>query len=89
MLTFAAVQYPLRSKTMFARIFKGLAARYQDWREREQAYRELSALDDRSLADIGISRSEIPYILAQRPARAEPAAVPPSGAPIRGFRHAA
>jgi uncharacterized protein YjiS (DUF1127 family) len=70
---------------MFARLFRSLAERYDDWRQREQAYRELSALDDRSLADIGLSRAEIPYILARRTARA----VPPSGAPIRGFRHAA
>ena len=70
---------------MFARLFKILTEYYEDWRQRERAYRELSALDDRSLADIGINRSEIPYVLAQRPVRA----VPPSGAPIRGFRHAA
>ncbi len=71
---------------MLSRLFNALAERYEDWRQREQAYRELSALDDRSLADIGISRSEIPYILERR---AEPAAVPPAGAPIHGFRHAA
>jgi uncharacterized protein YjiS (DUF1127 family) len=70
---------------MLSRLFKGLAERYKAWRQREQAYRELSALDDRSLADIGISRAEIPYLVAKKPARA----VPPSGAPIRGFRHAA
>jgi uncharacterized protein YjiS (DUF1127 family) len=70
---------------MFSRLFKALAERYEDWRQREQAYRELSALDDRSLADIGISRSEIPYILTRRTDRS----VPPAGAPIRGFRHAA
>jgi uncharacterized protein YjiS (DUF1127 family) len=70
---------------MLYRLFKALTERYEDWRRREQAYRELSALDDRSLADIGISRSEIPYALAHRVERA----VPPSGAPIRGFRHAA
>ncbi|HUK57908.1 MAG TPA: DUF1127 domain-containing protein [Stellaceae bacterium] len=70
---------------MLSRLFKALAERYEDWRRREQAYRELSALDDRSLADIGISRSEIPYVLAHRVERA----VPPAGAPIRGFRHAA
>jgi uncharacterized protein YjiS (DUF1127 family) len=72
---------------MLSRLFKALAERYEDWRRREQAYRELSALDDRSLADIGISRSEIPYVLAHRTATER--AVPPSGAPIRGFRHAA
>ncbi len=30
-----------------------------EWRRREKAYGELMALDDRSLADIGIRRSEI------------------------------
>jgi uncharacterized protein YjiS (DUF1127 family) len=30
-----------------------------DWRQRERAYAELMALDDHSLADIGIQRSEI------------------------------
>jgi|SRR5580704_12488158 uncharacterized protein YjiS (DUF1127 family) len=34
-----------------------------DWRRRQQAYIELSSLDDRSLADIGIRRSEIPSIV--------------------------
>jgi len=70
---------------MLSGLFKALAERYEDWRRRELAYRELSALDDRSLADIGISRSEIPYIL-ERPAER---ALPPAGAAIRGFRHAA
>ena len=31
----------------------------------ERAYRELMALDDRTLADIGIARSEIPGIIAR------------------------
>lgn len=30
-----------------------------EWRQRERAYTELMALDDRSLADIGVRRSEI------------------------------
>jgi uncharacterized protein YjiS (DUF1127 family) len=48
----------------------------QGWRQRERAYDELMGLDDRSLADIGIHRSEIPAIvegyheLSQRPAPA-------------------
>ena len=37
-----------------------LQAAYQDWRRRQVAYDELSALDDRSLADIGITRADIP-----------------------------
>ena len=34
-----------------------------EWRRKQQAYAELSALDDRSLADIGINRAQIPGIV--------------------------
>jgi uncharacterized protein YjiS (DUF1127 family) len=34
-----------------------------EWRNKQKAYAELMALDDRSLADIGIRRSEIPAIV--------------------------
>jgi uncharacterized protein YjiS (DUF1127 family) len=37
--------------------------RLGEWRKYQQAYRELAALDDRALADIGVTRSEIPFIL--------------------------
>jgi len=41
------------------------AARHavSEWRRKQQAYAELISLDDRSLADIGIRRSEIPAIV--------------------------
>ena len=32
---------------------------FADWRRRQKAYAELMALDDHSLADIGIRRSDI------------------------------
>lgn len=32
---------------------------FSDWRRRQRAYAELMALDDHSLADIGIHRSQI------------------------------
>ena len=32
---------------------------FSEWRHRQQAYAELMALDDHSLADIGIHRSQI------------------------------
>ena len=35
----------------------------REWRRRQRAYHELMALDDRSLADIGIHRSQIPVIV--------------------------
>ena len=34
------------------------------WRQRQRAINELYALDDRALADIGISRAEIPFVLS-------------------------
>jgi uncharacterized protein YjiS (DUF1127 family) len=43
-----------------ATLVKSLAA----WSERRTAYRELSALDDRMLSDIGITRGDIPAVIA-------------------------
>jgi uncharacterized protein YjiS (DUF1127 family) len=45
---------------IFGNLLHGLAG----WRQRQRAYAELATLDDRSLADIGITRSEIPYVLS-------------------------
>ena len=57
------------------------------WRKRQRAYGELMALDDRSLADIGIRRSDIPAIVEgfrEKAAHAElPAAI---AAPVLGPR---
>lgn len=39
---------------------------WANWRARRVAYAELSALDDHMLSDIGISRGEIPGIVAGR-----------------------
>lgn len=38
-------------------------AALRNWRRRQRAYHELIALDDRSLADIGIHRSQIPAVV--------------------------
>jgi uncharacterized protein YjiS (DUF1127 family) len=35
---------------------------YQQWRRYNRSLRELSRLDDRELADIGISRGDIPRL---------------------------
>ena len=35
---------------------------YRNWRNYERSMSELSRLDDRELADIGISRAEIPAV---------------------------
>lgn len=40
-----------------------------DWRRRERAYAELMALDDRSLADIGVRRWQIRALVAGEDAR--------------------
>ena len=64
-----------------------LAAALAGWRRRQQAYAELYALDDRSLADIGITRSEIPYVLSRAAQTRSPRTVE---APAEGnFRQAA
>ena len=36
------------------------------WRRRRRAYCELTPLDDRSLADIGIRRTDIPAVLDEK-----------------------
>ena len=50
---------------------------FVDWRSRERAYAQLMALDDHSLADIGIRRSDIRAICEGSHAPA------PSEAPVR------
>jgi uncharacterized protein YjiS (DUF1127 family) len=49
--------------TLIARIVE----RFNAWRERERAFAELNALDDRTLADLGLRRSDIPYVIYGRP----------------------
>jgi uncharacterized protein YjiS (DUF1127 family) len=39
---------------------------WADWRRRRRAYHELMALDDRSLADIGLRRTDISVIARER-----------------------
>jgi uncharacterized protein YjiS (DUF1127 family) len=46
------------------------------WRQRQRAYGELMALDDRSLADIGIRREEIRAIVEGVHAEPRPAPAP-------------
>ena len=64
-----------------------LATALAGWRQRQRAYAELFALDDRSLADIGITRSEIPYVLSHAAAARNPRAL--AAAPEGNLRHAA
>ena len=53
-----------RLSTAVARMASALAGGLKVWMERRTATRELMALDDRMLRDIGISRSDIPEIVA-------------------------
>lgn len=79
----------LVSIPMLSSFFKGLARHYGDWKQQRRAYEELYALDERSLADIGITRSEIPYVLARAPGRDERPAAQPAKRPASGLRRAA
>ncbi|MBV8777398.1 MAG: DUF1127 domain-containing protein [Alphaproteobacteria bacterium] len=54
-------------------LFAAAGQALSDWRHKQQAYAELMALDDRSLADIGIQRSEIPAIVEGADERSAPA----------------
>jgi uncharacterized protein YjiS (DUF1127 family) len=49
--------------TAIKNVFEALAARFSAWRERERAYAELSSLDDHTLADLGLRRSDIPLVV--------------------------
>jgi uncharacterized protein YjiS (DUF1127 family) len=51
--------------------FRKLGTAVIEWRKRERAFGELMALDDRTLADVGIRRSEIPFVLSGAAKRAE------------------
>ncbi|WP_424134427.1 DUF1127 domain-containing protein [Roseomonas chloroacetimidivorans] len=42
---------------------KRLVARFAAWLERRRAEAELNSLTDRELADIGLTRAEIPFLL--------------------------
>jgi uncharacterized protein YjiS (DUF1127 family) len=46
----------------FADFLAGLVASFRAWRERSAALNELSMMDDRELADIGINRSDLPRV---------------------------
>jgi uncharacterized protein YjiS (DUF1127 family) len=63
-----------------------VSERVEGWRKYHRAYAELTSLDDRSLADIGLTRSEIPYVLTQHGAD-KPAEL--GSSQDSGFRHAA
>ena len=67
-------------------LFVAVRAAIARWRQRQRAYGELMALDDRSLADIGIRREEIRAIVEGF--QAEPRRAPAAPATIPAYRHA-
>jgi uncharacterized protein YjiS (DUF1127 family) len=56
-------------------LFVAAGQAFTDWRKRHKAYAELTGLDDRTLADIGIRRSEIAGIVYGNPQRTPTPAV--------------
>ena len=69
--------------TLLSRFADGLIGRFENWRARERAFRELSSLDDRSLADIGLARSDIPFVLERKPAQSGTARIEPANNNVR------
>ena len=69
------------------KLLNRLTATLVEWRQRQRAYAELASLDDRSLADIGITRSEIPFVLSHASAGERP--VTASTPANSNFQHAA
>jgi uncharacterized protein YjiS (DUF1127 family) len=58
----------LRGVARLAAALRPVRDRVETWRERRNAAKELCGLDDRSLAELGLRRSEIPFVVA-RPVR--------------------
>jgi uncharacterized protein YjiS (DUF1127 family) len=44
-------------------IVPSLVAKLRGWQERQRVLNELYAMDDRALADIGLARGDIPYVV--------------------------
>ena len=49
--------------TTITSIFRALAGSFKAWRERERTFSELNSLDDHTLADLGLRRSDIPLVV--------------------------
>ncbi|MGE5202073.1 MAG: DUF1127 domain-containing protein [Acidobacteriota bacterium] len=71
-----------------ASVISSFVTRVRAWVARERAFRELAALDDRALSDIGISRGEIPFVFQMKPAERVAPRIEPTIA-NSNVRHAA
>jgi len=69
-------------------LFVAARAAIARWRQRQRAYGELMALDDRSLADIGIRREEIRAIVEGYHDDGDRRAAAPAYAPAPSHRQA-
>jgi uncharacterized protein YjiS (DUF1127 family) len=63
---FGAFLFVRQTPLLGAERHKGWLQQLVDWRARRMASSELSALSDRELADIGLTRQEIPAAIGRR-----------------------
>ena len=63
--TFTANTTRDRSESVIRKFFAGIADGIAQWKQYNRTYNELASLSDRDLADLGISRAEIPSVAAQ------------------------
>jgi uncharacterized protein YjiS (DUF1127 family) len=59
-------QTPMLCAETHPSITSRLAGRFNAWRERRSAAAELTGMSDRELADIGVTRQEIPTLIRIR-----------------------
>ena len=59
-------QAPVLGAKTHTGVFTSLAQSFNAWRSRRIAAAELSNLTDRELADIGVTRQEIPEVVGRR-----------------------
>ena len=67
--TRVAREFSLSIKRLTTMFLTHIVRIYQQWRRYNQNLRELSRLGDRELADIGISRSDIPRVALENSER--------------------
>jgi uncharacterized protein YjiS (DUF1127 family) len=48
-----------------------LVERFKLWREHQRAFAELNALDDHALDDLGLRRSDIPFVVYRKASEAK------------------
>ena len=61
----AIVAAPGALRRIGVSLARSLREHFSAWRERRHAAAELAALDDRTLAELGLRRAEIPFVVAQ------------------------